>query len=228
MSGFRPVVADPEKTGVSDILETDTHNAFMVGDNSGLFRPNAPITRAEVAQMFYRLLLEKPETVDAHFADVPEDAWYAQAVNTLAASGLVNGVSEDSFAPNRQITRAEFAAICARCAGSRESGTEFSDVPATHWAYNEISTAAAYGWIDGVGNGLFAPDRQITRAEAAAMINRVLGRLGDLIAIQDGAGRTFPDVTKDHWAYGEIAEATTNHGCTFNDIRTLEYWKAAE
>lgn len=224
MSGFRKVLADPEDTGVSQTLITEQHMAFMKGDDKGNFRPDDSITRAEVAQMFYRLLQDRTVTELVEFSDVPADAWYAQAVGTLAGLGIVNGVGDGRFAPERQITRAEFAVLCARFADKWETGTEFADVPADHWAYDEISTAAAYGWINGIGNDLFAPERQITRAEAAALTNRVLGRLGDIVAIQKGAGREFPDVTGQHWAYGEIAEAATDHRCTFNDTRTLEYW----
>ena len=225
MTGFRTVVADPADTGVSDILVTDEHLAFMQGDDKGMFRPDASITRAEVAQMFYRLLRDQDVAEPVQFADVPADAWYAEAVGTLAALGIVKGVGADSFAPERPITRAEFAVLCARFAGAQQGETEFTDVPADHWAYDEIAAASAYGWIDGIGNGQFAPERQITRGEAAALTNRVLGRLGDFVAIQKGEGRAFPDVNGEHWAYGEITEAATDHTCTFNDNRTLEYWK---
>lgn len=223
-SGFRHAVADPSDTGVSQSLVTEQHIAFMNGDGKGEFRPDDPITRAEVAQMFYRLLKDTPADGGVQFADVPADAWYAQAVEALAGIGAVNGVGGGCFAPEREITRAEFAALCARFAQQQAAGAEFTDVSEDHWAYSEIATAAAYGWIDGVGGGRFAPEREITRAEAAALVNRVLGRLGDIVEIQNGAGRDFPDVDMEHWAYREIMEAATEHDCTFNDARTLEYW----
>lgn len=95
-------------------------------------------------------------------------------------------------------------------------------MPESHWAYNEISTAAAYGWVNGVGNGRFAPDRLITRGEAAAMVNRMLGRLADKAAIDAGQARPFPDVDDSHWAWYEIGEATTEHDYTMGT--EMETW----
>ena len=74
-------------------------------------------------------------------------------------------------------------------------------------------SAVAYGWIDGYSDGTFQPEKNITRAEAAKMVNAMLARQGDQ-AYVDAHGdslRLFPDVAKDHWAYYEIAEAANAH-----------------
>ena len=216
-------IADPYDTGVSDLLNTTEHMAYMVGDNHGNFRPDASITRAEVTQIFYRLLLDQNVETTVSFSDVAADAWYADAVHALASLGIVNGVGGGQFAPNRQITRAEFAAIMARFAHATSGTVTFTDVPTSHWAYGEISTAAAYGWVNGVGGGRFAPERLITRAEAATMVNRMLGRLCDQEAIDNGGATWFPDVTDAHWAWYDIGEATTDHDYTMGDGE--EDWK---
>ena len=109
-------VADPEKTGVAGLLETVKHNAYLHGYGNGEFGPNNNMTRAEAAQMFYNLLREKNVTVTVRFTDVPDDAWYATAVNTLASLGILKGVGEDKYDPTRAISRAEFAAIATRFA----------------------------------------------------------------------------------------------------------------
>lgn len=214
LASFVRDIEDPDDTGVSALLNTTDHMAYMVGDGNGNFRPDASITRAEVAQIFYRLLRNQNVAVTASFSDVAPDAWYADAVYALASLGIVNGVGGGQFAPERAITRAEFAAIAARFADSATVTVTFSDVPAAHWAYEEISTAATYGWVTGVGGGLFAPDRLITRAEAATMVNRMLGRLCDEDAIDSGEATNFPDVTDAHWAWYDIGEATTSHSYT--------------
>ena len=221
-ASFTLDIADPDETGVSGWLETGEHMAYMVGDDRGDFRPDANITRAEVVQMFYRLLRDQDVPVAGTFSDVEEDAWYARAVNVLASLGMVNGVGGSQFAPERAITRAEFAAIAARFAHAHNIGITFTDVPESHWAYDEICTAASYGWVNGVGGGRFAPDRLITRGEAAAMVNRMLGRLADKAAIDAGQGRSFPDVTDAHWAWYEIGEATTGHDYTMGT--DMETW----
>lgn len=217
-------LASPENTGVAKLLNTDDHMAFMVGDDKGNFRPNDSITRAEVAQMFYRLLRDQNVEITKTFADVKENAWYATAVGVLASSGIINGTSETTFEPERAITRAEFTAICTRFAAAASGSVSFTDVPVNHWAYGAISTAVSYGWIRGDGTGKFNPDAKITRAEAVAIANRVLGRLGDSAAIKAGEGKRFPDVSESFWGFESIVEATSEHGHSFDAKRQNETW----
>lgn len=220
-----PAVSDPSVTGVGKLLNTADHMAFMKGDTNGNFRPNDSITRAEVATIFYRLLKDQNVEITTAFADVADNAWYAAAVNTLASMGIVNGVGDNKFEPERNITRAEFATICSRFAEKATGGMTFVDVPVSHWAYDAITTAAAYGWVNGVGNGMFEPNRSISRAEAATIVNRMLGRMADQSAVDAGAATQFPDVTNAHWAWYNIGEATTDHDYTVNTERTEEIWK---
>ena len=104
----------PDDTGVSRWLNTHNRVAYLSGYVDGNFGPDDNMTRAQVAQMFYRLLLEKDVSVTVQFSDVPADAWYATAVNTLASLDIVNGIGDHQFAPERQITRAEFTVIAMR------------------------------------------------------------------------------------------------------------------
>jgi len=216
--------ARPEDSGVSSTLNIEDHIAFMIGDDQGNFRPNASITRAEVAQIFYALLKDKNVPITVSFDDVDEDAWYAKAVNTLASLGAVKGVGQGKFAPERNITRAEFATIAANFAKQAKNPFDFADVDESHWAYPYISATAAYGWVAGVGNNSFEPDRGIMRAEAATIVNNMLGRMGDKDKIDAGLGRAFPDVDKSHWGWYEIGEASFAHKAVFNDAYTKETW----
>ena len=209
---FTLAIADPEDTGVSDWLNTEDHMAFMMGYDTGLFGPEENITRAQVAQMFYRLLRDQRVETTVTFSDVPENAWYAQAVNALASLGMVNGVGENRFEPERPITRAEFSAVAVRFADRMvESGVTFSDVPESHWAHDYIAAAAAFGWVNGVGGDRFDPQSNMTRAQAAAIVNRMTGRQADQAAIDRGEGTQFPDVSRNHWAWYDIGEAATAH-----------------
>ena len=221
-----PKPVTPDDTGVSSILNTKDHDPFLFGYPNGTFGPERSITRAEVAQMFYNLLLKKDVPITVQFEDVPENAWYAQAVNTLASMGMINGVGSDRYEPERAITRAEFSAIATRFGKKTTAAkTTFVDVPESHWAYQYINVVASYGWVSGYGGNLFGPDDLITRAQAATMTNRMLGRLCDNDAIDRGEGRVFPDVTNAHWAWYQIAEATTEHDFTINKDYTAETWK---
>lgn len=224
-ASFRAELVSPETSGTSKLLNSDDHIAFMSGYPDGSFQPNASVSRAEVAQIFYNLLRDQNVTITASFSDVAENAWYAKAVNTLASLGVISGVGGQKFEPDRAITRAEFTAIAAKFANAAGGSVSFTDVPTTHWAYQSIATAASYGWVSGVGDNQFAPDRSITRAEAATIVNHMLGRLGDQDKIDAGAGVSFSDVSQSHWAWYEIAEATTAHSYSLDSGRTVETWK---
>ena len=223
-ANFVPAIADPEDTGVAGWLNTEDHIAYMVGYDTGNFGPDNNVTRAQVAVMFYRLLRNPDVPVTMTFNDVHEGVWYAQAVNTLASLGIVAGVGNGNYEPDRAITRAEFCAIAVRFTDKMAEGTqEFADVPETYWAHDYIDTANAYGWVTGYGNGNFGPYDHITRAQAAVIVNRMTGRLADQAAIDAGAGSRFPDVPKTFWAWYDIIEASTTHDYTKHN--GMETWK---
>ena len=200
------MVADPDMTGISKQLNTDQDIAYMQGMADGRFYPASSVTRGQVAQIFYRLLKEQKVSSKSTFTDVPDTLWCAEAVNALASLGIVKGVGNGKFAPNQSITRAEFVTICARFTQVSASGETFTDVPASHWAFDAISTAASFGWVNGVGNGQFAPNQHITRAQAAVLLNRLLGRCMAGQSYENA--RQYPDVPQTHWAWKNICEAS--------------------
>mgnify|MGYP002672519448 CR=1 FL=1 len=220
-------VADPEKTGVAGLLETVKHDAYLHGYGNGEFGPNNNMTRAEAAQMFYNLLREKNVTVTVRFTDVPDDAWYATAVNTLASLGILKGVGEDKYDPTRAISRAEFAAIATRFAKvNLEGSTPFDDVSDADWYYNAVLTAVNYGWINGYGDNTFRPYNTVTRAEVTTIVNRMLARRADKDFVADHINnmRTFNDVDSSFWAYHYIMEATNGHD--YDRVEHTEIWKS--
>ena len=224
-AGWQKEVADPDDTGVSDLLETGDHFAYLFGYPDGRFGPDNQMTRAEVAQMFYNLLREKGETPAGRFEDVPAESWYAPAVNMLASLGILNGVGENRFEPERPITRAEFTAIAMRFAAPESGGENiFSDVPADAWFYEPVVGSIRYGWIGGYPDGTFRPYNQITRAEVTTITNRMLARAADGSFLGEHAAelRQFPDVPADFWAYYDIMEATNTHDYTRTD--GTEHW----
>ena len=105
------LLADPSVTGVDHWLKVKDHNAYLSGYPGGLFGSDSFMIRAEVTQMFYALLNSKNVTITKTFSDVPADAWYATAVNTLASLGMVSGDPGNTYRPNDPITRAEFCVI---------------------------------------------------------------------------------------------------------------------
>ena len=208
--------ADPDDTGVSDLLNTEDHIQYLFGYPDGTFGPENNMTRAEVAQMFYNLLLDQDVTITKTFDDVPANAWYTKAVNTLASLDIISGVGDNKFEPERSITRAEFTAMAMKFAvGGEEGENIFSDVDEDDWFYDAVVNSIQYGWIHGYGDGTFRPNNPITRAEVTAIVNNMLGRAADEDFVDEHAEELtqFSDIEK-HWAYYHIVEATNDHDYT--------------
>lgn len=225
--GSTTVFAGWEETSVPSMLNGDDHYAYIQGYSDGTVRPNANITRAQVATIFFRLLDEDVRddnlTTYNTFPDVDEDYWANTAISTMASLGVINGRNSGLFDPDAYITRAEFAAICARFDDSGVDGiTTFTDTVG-HWAEDEISRAAALGWIQGYADGTFRPNQYITRAQAVTMINRVLCRLPEDTDDLLSGMNTWTDCHEDDWFYLAIQEATNSHDFVAKD-RVYESW----
>lgn len=215
MNSDKTVYAGWEATGVPDKLNGDDHFAYVIGYPDGKVHPEGNISRAETATIFFRLLKADIRdgnlTADNEFSDVSDGQWHNKAVSTMAKLGIVKGRRADSFDPNASITRAEFAAICARFSTRTvENSGSFSDISG-HWAENEIERAAAFGWISGYPDGTFRPDTRITRAEAMTMINRVLCRMPQSESDLLDSMVTWPDNKPSDWHYLAVQEATNSH-----------------
>lgn len=215
MNSDKTVYAGWEATGVPDKLNGDDHFAYVVGYSDSTVRPSANISRAEVATIFFRLLKSDIRdgnlTADNEFSDVSDGQWHNKAISTMAKLGIVKGRRADRFDPDASITRAEFAAICARFNTKPvENSGSFSDISG-HWAENEIERAAAFGWISGYPDGTFRPDARITRAEAMTMINRVLCRMPQSESDLLDSMVTWPDNKPSDWHYLAVQEATNSH-----------------
>ena len=204
-----------QSASIPAILNGDEHLAYMQGMPDGTVRPNGILSRAEAATMICNLLRDdvrrQYETAESRFADVPGGAWYSKAVATVAALGLVKGTSDTTFSPLKPVTRAELTAILVRMDGGRaRRGTSFGDAR-LHWAAAEIARAEELGWVKGTA-GTFRPDATITRAEAAAILNRVLNRNPQSSADLLAGMKQWPDnADTSAWYYLDLQEATNTH-----------------
>ena len=228
MTSDKTVYAGWEPTGVPEWLNGDDHFAYVIGYTDGTVRPLSNISRAEVAAIFFRLLNEdiREENLTSAntFTDVNDGMWCNMSISTIAKLGIVKGRTAERFDPNAPITRAEFAAICARFDTSKRDGdSNFTDISG-HWAEAEIERAASLGWIMGYTDGTFRPNNHITRAEAMTMINRVLKRLPeDEDDLLDGMN-VWPDNKPDAWYYLAVQEATNSHDFTRKSDAVHEHW----
>ena len=237
MNSDKTVYAGWEATGVPDKLNGDDHFAYVIGYPDGKVHPKGNISRAETATIFFRLLKADIRdgnlTADNEFSDVSDGQWHNKAVSTMAKLGIVKGRRADRFDPDASITRAEFAAICARFNTKPvENNGSFSDISG-HWAENEIERAAAFGWISGYPDGTFHPDARITRAEAMTMINRVLCRMPQSESDLLDSMVTWSDNKPSDWHYLAVQEATNSHdfnrqgevGESWTKLTSVPDWK---
>lgn len=225
------VTQKPEAFPRPQLNKTD-HFAFIKGYDDGTFGPQRNMTRAEVATMFARLMVEQMEvgkTYPCSFVDVKPTDWYANAIGYLEEYRIINGYAGNLFKPNNPITRAEFAAIACRFEELTVGDSHFSDVPDSHWAAKYINYAATRGWVTGYTDGTFKPNKYITRAEVVTITCRLLERKADQDYVNANTGnlpREFKDTPTpaSHWAYWSIMEAANGHD--YNRISTGEQWTA--
>lgn len=204
-----------KKPKVSEALNTTKRVQYVLGYADGTIKPNAPVTRAELASFYYRLLSDKTRdgvlSDKNTFKDVPKDSWYHNAVFTMSGGKYITGYPDGTFGANRLMTRAEFISVTARFLDKKTSDKTFSDVSAKHWAKDAISTGVYYGLLSGYEDGTFRPDKPITRAEAMAIINRLLDRKLDENSLKQMNYKKWVDNEKGAWYYYDVIEATHDY-----------------
>jgi len=219
----------------------ELHLAYMFGDSRGNFRPSADITRAEVATILARTQLLDFEqgistlpsgmaSFDA-FSDVNPGQWFYYYVAWAYDAGLIQGHA-GRFRPNDPVTREELAAMIARTGTVRPEGnTSFSDNgDISNWAQSYVYTVYRDGLMVGSG-GNFRPTANITRAETATAMNRILGRLDSRSAfyaadvVYLNYARPFPDVRSTTWYFPSVLAAANDHRLTRDSDGAID-WKA--
>ena len=208
-------------------LNTADHFAYVQGYPDGTVKPAGNITRAETAAILFRLMDEGSRktyySTKSGFRDVASGSWYNTYVATLNNAGVITDSSNGCFRPNEAITRAELAAMLAKFSETTGAANYFNDVSAKYWAANAIAICAKLGWITGYPDGTFRPDKNVTRAELMAMINRATGRAPKSADAFLPGMKTWIDNTSDKWYYLDVQEATNSHSYT---VKGSETWTA--
>ena len=208
-------------------LNTADHFAYVQGYPDGTVKPAGNITRAETAAILFRLMDEGSRktyySTTSGFRDVASGSWYNTYVATLNNAGVITDSSNGYFRPNEAITRAELAAMLAKFSETTGAANYFNDVSAKYWAANAIAICAKLGWINGYPDGTFRPDKNVTRAELMAMINRATGRAPKSADAFLPGMKTWIDNTSDKWYYLDVQEATNSHSYT---VKGSETWTA--
>ncbi|WP_158299537.1 right-handed parallel beta-helix repeat-containing protein [Paenibacillus antri] len=178
--------ADPARKALTDIQNHWAAEGIMRlqalgwvgGYEDGTFRPDRSVTRAEFIAVLIRALKLKPAgSFTVPFRDVPADYWATDEIAAGRSVGLLAGDPDGAFRPNDGMTRAEAASVLARAylyPEDDQSGFAFRDVSQEHWAYESVMTLAGNGIVEGNSQGLFQPNRSVTRAEVAVMLLRTI------------------------------------------------------
>ena len=208
-------------------LNTADHFAYVQGYPDGTVKPAGNITRAETAAILFRLMDDASRktyySTKSGFRDVASGSWYNTYVATLNNAGVITDSSNGYFRPNEAITRAELAAMLAKFSETTGAANYFNDVSAKYWAADAIAICAKLGWITGYPDGTFRPDKNVTRAELMAMINRATGRAPKSADAFLPGMKTWIDNTSDKWYYLDVQEATNSHSYT---VKGSETWTA--
>ena len=177
-----PAFADvPQSYWAAQAIDALAAQGVIEGEADGLFHPNAPVSRAQFAAMVVRAEGLPTVSVGPRFQDVPPQNALYGAVETAAASGLMLGVTLTRFAPSVTITRAMAVAIAVRALGLAPVGQDLSGTPIGYrdaaqipsYARGDVVVAQRLGLMQGVG-GLFSPSGALSRAQAAAVVYRML------------------------------------------------------
>ena len=196
-------------------IKGDDHKTYIFGYPDGSVRPNGSITRAEAAAMLARLLnieaigsAAKPQFIDT------ESSWYNKAINAVVFRGIMKGYPDGRFRPNAPITRAEFTQMISTIDNKPYGVAPFADVP-SHWAERAIGSEYQAKRITGYPDGLFRPDSNITRAEAAVILNKIFERKYDNLSLLKCKNpqmiKRFTDLDETFWGWNDMVEATNTH-----------------
>lgn len=169
----------PADAWYCDAVEYALDKGILSGTGEDTFSPDNPVTRAQLAQILWRLGGAK-SAADAGYADVPPDAWCYQAVSWCSQADLISGQGPDTFAPNASLTREQLALILYQYAGyagkrpdSRRDLTIFQDnTRISPWAREAMEWAVSLGLVSGYSDNTLRPANGITRAELAAVMQR--------------------------------------------------------
>ena len=185
------------------VTDKNGNDLKLTDKGNGKYTFTMPTSKVEIKVTFM-----EDNSVLNFFYDVPNDAYYYEAVKWAAENGITGGVGNSLFAPNQPCTRAQIVTFLWRAAGSPEpkNMSNFSDVPADSYYAKAVAWAVENGITTGTGDGKFSPDATCTRAQSVTFLFRASK------ASANGAP-AFSDVVATAY-YAEAVKWATDNGIT--------------
>ena len=158
-----------------DAVQWASNKGITNGVADGVFAPDWICTRGQIVTFLWRSVgSPTPKTAEMPFADVAEDAYYAQAVLWAVENGITKGTSETTFSPDQTCTRAHAVAFLYRLVGSHAvTGSSFQDVAADAYYNAAVAWAVQQGITNGTSETTFSPDETCTRAQIVTFLYRM-------------------------------------------------------
>ncbi len=211
-------------------LEKTNRTAYMRGYENGTFRPNANITRGEIATVLTNIVqvTENLENENVRmYKDMSKAQWYDDAIGFMTKHKVLSGYPDGDFRPNSGLTRAEFATLISKFIflEGAEKSERFKDVDGTYWANKYIASVKKMGIMRGYPDGSFMPEKLVTRGEVANIVNKILQRQADVSFI-DKSNQLKKYSDDKHWAYYDIQMASNSYKYELKD--GVEKWTQIE
>lgn len=201
------------------------HPAYLSGFPDGTLRPDAPLTREQLAQALWRLIPEDTQSAcetPACFSDVPPSRWSYEAVTAMVGLGILSETEVGRFSPEEGVTGPALAAALTRLSSSGK-GARCLSALAEAWQTEEVTFQNGDGWVMGLSGTCFQPERALTRAEFAQILNRLLGRtpacLDDLMI---GMPLWSDNLDAEAPFFLDMQEASSTHTALFSG--GAEHW----
>ena len=185
-----------------DAIDRWSGYGVISGTGSGLFDPDAPLTRAQAAQIFANLLNLSATASVAQYTDVAVGSWYYDAIAKCVAAGILNGTGSNTMSPNTYVSREELFVMFARALGIQpqaSAGVTFTDSASTaSWAAGYVNALADMGVVGGSGDGTLAPKADIDRASVVALLDKAITAYGNTSGATVGSSSGIVLVVADN------------------------------
>lgn len=203
--GVKKTFADTAGHWAQKDIELLAAREIIEGTERGVFLPERPVTRAEMAALLVKFKGLDPMTpTTPAFRDVSPSGWYYGAVEAVVRAGLFKGYGDGTFRPDATLTREQLAVIIANMLGktaTAEVTMPFSDIDqVSPWARDAVASVYAWGLMHGVSSERFAPQAEVTRAQAAAIMARLAEKIGLFEVTTAVTGKLVLNTQeKPHW-----------------------------